>query len=168
MIPSIEKLKAMLRPEEGLRLTAYTDSMGHRTVGYGFNLDRPDAAKRMAALGLSLTAVRSGSWPITEDQAEQLLDYDVRASVTDASDVVGPGVYKMLPEEIQLVLADLTFNVGEGGLMGFKKMIAAVQVGDYVAMAKEMLDSKWAQKQVPARAVRLVLAVLKVATQPAA
>lgn len=162
-LPSIETLKTLLRSEEGYREYPYRDTMGHLTVGIGFNLDRPDAAQRLVAIGLSYAAVRSGTWPISEVQALLLLDYDARVSVTDASDIVGPTIYGDLPEEIQLVLADMRYNMGYGGLAGFKKMITAVRHESFVVMAKEMADSRWAQVQVPARAMGLLLRVLRIA-----
>ena len=52
------------------------------------------------------------------------------------------------------VLIEMCYNLGLSGLAGFKKMLAAVEAGDYKKAAKEMLDSKWAF-QVKGRAVEL-------------
>jgi lysozyme len=48
----------------------------------------------------------------------------------------------------------MAFNMGVRGLLNFKKMLAAVETGQWGVAAKEMLDSTWAH-QVPQRAARL-------------
>jgi lysozyme len=52
------------------------------------------------------------------------------------------------------VLANMTFNMGLGGLAGFHNMLSAVQAGKYDLAAEEMLASKWAV-QVGGRAKKL-------------
>lgn len=44
----------------------------------------------------------------------------------------------------QLAVLDMIFNLGLRGLLGFKKMVKALQVQDYARATHEMLDSKWA------------------------
>jgi len=54
----------------------------------------------------------------------------------------------------QNVLIELCFNIGINRLLGFKKMLAALQKNDYETTATEMLDSKWA-KQVGQRSATM-------------
>jgi lysozyme len=56
------------------------------------------------------------------------------------------------------VLLNMTFNMGIGGLMQFRKFLAALAAGDYKTASSEMLASVWAQ-QVGPRAQRLALQV---------
>ena len=49
----------------------------------------------------------------------------------------------------------MAYQLGVEGVMKFKKMIAALQNGDYDRAADEMADSLWA-KQTPSRAQRLM------------
>lgn len=146
-------LKARLRPEEALRLRAYRDSLGHLTIGYGFLLERPDADRLLSSMGLSPTAVRSGAWPITSQQAEQLLDYTAQCALTDAGDVVGRDAWERLPYDAQLALADMCFQMGAGGLDRFQRMLAALRKTppDFTAALREANDSDW-DRQTPARA----------------
>ena len=56
------------------------------------------------------------------------------------------------------VLVNMAFNMGLGvhgqsGLLGFARMLAAVERGDYDRAAAEMMDSRWA-RQVGPRAHR--------------
>jgi hypothetical protein len=39
-------------------------------------------------------------------------------------------------------------------VLGFRKFCAAMAAGDYETAADEMLDSKWARTDTPARAMR--------------
>lgn len=153
----VDRLKDRLRPEEGgFYARPYRDSRGILTIAYGFNLERFDADTRLKALGLSPTAVKAGAWPLTPQQGEDLLDYDAMGAITDACDVVGVEVWVTLPEDAQLVLADMTYNMGAGGLGAFKKMLAAVRKvpPDWVEMERQMADSQW-DKQVGRRADEL-------------
>ena len=45
-----------------------------------------------------------------------------------------------LPEEIQRVLANMSFQLGRPRLSKFRKMIAAVEMQDYPEMANQMED----------------------------
>lgn len=51
-------------------------------------------------------------------------------------------------------LINMAFQLGIGGLMKFKRMLWAMQHGNYETAYKEALDSRWA-KQTPNRAMRV-------------
>jgi lysozyme len=55
---------------------------------------------------------------------------------------------------VQEVLANMCFNLGLTGLLGFRQTLALLQAGRYGEAAAEMLRSAWAG-QVGARAERL-------------
>ena len=54
----------------------------------------------------------------------------------------------------QRVLLNMCFNLGSGGLLEFRKSLAAMERGDFETAAREMKASKWAT-QVGDRADRL-------------
>ena len=60
-----------------------------------------------------------------------------------------------LPEEVQLILANMMFNMGRTRLSKFKNMNAAVEEGDWNRASQEMMNSRW-YNQVRNRARRLV------------
>jgi lysozyme len=62
---------------------------------------------------------------------------------------------------VQLVIANMMFNLGLPRFSRFKKMIRAIELGDWQSAADEMIDSKWYQ-QVTARARRLEAAMRSV------
>ena len=62
---------------------------------------------------------------------------------------------KISPLPIKLCFYNMAFNLGITRLSKFRKMIAALEVGDYVTAGKEAQDSQW-YNQVGARAERIV------------
>lgn len=117
----LEKVKERLRKEEGLRLKPYRCSAKKLTIGYGRNIEDN---------GISI------------GEAEYLLENDVK-SVIQQLNVKIPWI-NSLTENRQVVLVDMAFNLGIGGLLLFKNTLAMIQRGDYEAAAKAMLQSKWA------------------------
>jgi lysozyme len=124
-------LKDQLKRDESLRLMPYHDSVGKLTIGFGRNLDERG---------------------ISSAEAEMMLENDISETVAEVS--------RALPWALELdqarraVLTNMAFNMGIGGLLGFRKALAAMRRGDWDLAAREMLDSKWAT-QVGARATRL-------------
>jgi GH24 family phage-related lysozyme (muramidase) len=157
----LEPLKKELRPEEGFVATAYYDSRHILTIAYGFNLTRPDADALLTQMGLSPAAVRSGKWPLTRDQGERLLDITARGAIAGAISVIGADAWSRLPDVAKVVLADMEFNMGSGGLGGFHLMLAALrrEPPDYAEAERQMNSSQW-DRQVPARADELEAIIL--------
>jgi len=121
--------------DEGLRLKPYRDSVGKLTIGVGRNLD--DVGVTQAeALALLANDIQNA-----RNHLEQYLPW-------------AGG----LDEVREAALVNMCFNMGIGGLMNFRKFLAALQAGDYKTAAAEMLDSLWAQ-QVGPRAQRLALQI---------
>jgi hypothetical protein len=52
--------------------------------------------------------------------------------------------WREMDEARQGVLLNMAFNMGVPRLMGFKKALGAMSIGDYARAGTEMLDSKWA------------------------
>lgn len=124
-------LQADLTGDEGRRNRIYTDTVGKITGGVGRNL----------------TDV-----PFSDDEIDLMLANDIDRVVRQL-DVNLPW-WKTLSEARQRALANMAFNLGINGLLGFKNTLAAMQRGDYASAADGMLASKWA-RQVGDRAKRL-------------
>lgn len=125
-----DKAAAYVRRYEGFCHLPYKCPTGHLTIGYGHNLEQ----------GISIAA------------AEFILQEDLARAERAVNDAF-PWGWK-LDDARQFVLVDMAFNMGLAGLKGFKKMLSAVEQGDYPTAAREMLNSKWAG-QVGRRAVEL-------------
>jgi GH24 family phage-related lysozyme (muramidase) len=137
----LAQLKEQLERHEGKRNKAYKDSMGHPTIGIGFNLDRPDAKQKVEALKLDLAKVKAGQVTLTEAQIQQLFDADVAQAMTDARALVKN--YNELPEEKKRVVIDMIFNLGAAGFGKFHKLIKALEAEDFAKAALEMRHSAW-------------------------
>lgn len=146
-----ETLKRRLVEEEGKRLFAYRDSVGHPTIGVGFNLDRRDAATLLSRVGTDLGDVLAGK-PLTLDQVDALLDVTVCEAIETARAHV-PGLDAM-PENVQQVIVDLVFNMGWNTLSGFRRFLGYVALHYWREAADALTDSLW-HRQVGSRAVRL-------------
>lgn len=133
------ELIAALKQDEGLRLTAYRDTVGVWTVGYGHAHVDPNTV-----------------W--TREKAEAQLIKDVAEHNAELA-VELPWVEKLDPVR-RRVMQNMAFNLGIGsaasgkGLLGFRNTVEYVRTGQYDRAAAGMLASKWA-KQVKGRAVRL-------------
>ena len=124
-----------LHTEEGLRLRPYRDTVGKLTIGWGRNLTDN---------GISI------------DEATLLLRNDIARHVAEL--VRRQPFVLTLNHVRQIVLADMMFNLGGDGLMGFTAMWGQLRAHDYAGAARDMLNSKWAH-QVGVRAQRLAAAM---------
>lgn len=88
---------------------------------------------------------------LIREEAFALLDNDIAEVVRHLEQV---DEYHALDDARQTVLANMCFNLGFYGLMGFRKMWLALARHDYHEAAKQMLDSRWA-RQVGHRADEL-------------
>lgn len=149
------RLREQLQRDEGLVLHAYRDSEGFLTIGYGHNLDADPVLrdKLLAQAGGDEAAI-----VITQATAERLLDTDI-AIAEDA-------VRRALPWSETLsacrraVLINMAFNMGLGGLLGFRRMLTACEAGDYPLAAAEMRASRW-YGQTGRRAMRLATQMIE-------
>jgi lysozyme len=128
----IERIKERLRRFEGYRKYPYRCPAGYLTIGYGRNLE---------VKGISI------------DEAEMLLNNDVNETIELLLN--GLEFFTMLPEQAQEVLVDMTFNMGFGGVLKFKKFLEALKNKDWEKAAQEMENSLW-YKQTGNRARELV------------
>ena len=142
-----------LASEEGTRLLLYDDSndaligpgtvvRGHPTIGIGRALD---------------------CHGIDEVEAEFLFERDI-ARCRRAIDESLPGV--PLTDGQEFALVSLVFNVGEAGFRSFRRMLGAIQAGNWNLAADELMDSG-AARQLPRRYGEMRDAMLGRLTEPA-
>lgn len=124
-------LAKQLTIDEGLKDKPYLDTVGKLTIGVGRNLHD---------VGLS------------PDEIQYLLGNDIKRVEGDL-DVALPW-WRDMTEARQQVLANMCFNLGVGGLLGFKNTLAAMKAGRYEEAATGMRQSLWA-RQVGERSERL-------------
>ena len=133
-------LKSQLLREEGAESCAYQDSLGYWTIGVGRLIDS-----------------RKGGG-LSNDEIDFLLENDIKTKTREVL-LALPWVPR-LSEPRQAVLIGMAFQMGIGGLLKFKRMLALAENGQYSEAAIEMLLSKWAQQTVK-RAYRMALQMEK-------
>ena len=139
---NIEQLRKELEVDEGVKYEIYNDHLGYPTFGIG-HLVRDSDPEAGAALGT----------PISEDRVIEAFNEDVETVLGDCSILYDD--FDELPEEAQLIIANMMFNLGRPRLSKFKGMKSGVDSRDWNKAADEMIDSAW-YRQVPNRAGRLV------------
>ncbi len=109
---------------------AYPDPAdGRMLIGYGFDAKSNTISKEVATLLLR------------ELQVEIVLQLHEKLPF-----------FRELSPVRQSVLIEMAYQMGIAGLMAFKKTLLLIEGGSFKDAAAEMLDSKWAREDSPARA----------------
>lgn len=135
---NIDKLKKQIIANEGMRKTAYKDTLNNWTIGVGHLIRLPDEEYLLDK-------------ELTDIEVDQILTTDLNQAIDDARKFIDAD---SINEEAFHVVVDMAFNLGLPKLMRFQNFQAALKENDYVKASREMLDSLWA-KQLPNRSKRL-------------
>ena len=139
---NIEQLRKELEVDEGVKYEIYNDHLGYPTFGIG-HLVRDTDPEHGQEIGT----------PVSEDRVIEAFNKDVESVLNDCTILYGD--FSKLPEEAQLIIANMMFNLGRPRLSKFKGMKSGVDSRDWNKAADEMVDSAW-YRQVTNRAERLV------------
>jgi len=139
---NIDQLRMELEYDEGCKYEIYLDHLDLPTFGIGHlvTVDDPEYDQPVG------TAV-------SEERVKEVFEQDVQITIGECKKLYDD--WDDLPEEVQLIIANMMFNMGRPRLSAFKGMKRGVDARDWNAAADEMVDSKWYQ-QVTNRAQRLV------------
>jgi lysozyme len=137
-----DRLREEIAADEGCRMEIYLDHLGLPTMGIGHLLTQDDPEYNYAV-----------GTVITEERVRQLFALDIAVTIEDCR-IIYPD-FEDLPEEAQLVIANMCFQLGRPRLSKFRKMKAAIDERRWNDAADEMVDSRW-HDQTPNRAKRLV------------
>jgi len=149
---NLEQLQKELKRDEGCVNAIYLDHLNLPTCGIGHLITEWDEE-----YGQPVGTV------ISDDRVDELFKKDIKVTLEEC-ETLYPNFHK-LPEEAQLILANMMFNMGRPRLSGFKKMNKAIADGDYLEASLQMEDSRW-YKQVTNRAERLVQRMADLQTFP--
>ena len=140
---NIEQLRKELERDEGVKYEVYLDHLGYPTFGIG-HLITDDDPECGASVGTK----------VDSDRVQEAFETDVESVLSDCERLYVQ--FEHLPEEAQLIIANMMFNMGYTRLNKFKGMKRGVDARNWEAAADEMVDSKW-YDQVTRRADRLVV-----------
>jgi len=137
-----ETLVSELIADEGEVLSIYICTAGHETCGVGHMVRESDPEY---------------GWPvgasITKERSDELLKEDLKTVLNDCEWVITN--FDVLSEEVQLIIANMMFNLGRPRFSKFVKLISAVEAADWGEAARQMEDSRW-HVQLPERSGRLI------------
>ena len=136
-------LQNEIADDEGVKYETYNCSLGHLTGGIGHLITEWDTEYYDKPIGTK----------IPNEQVNEWFENDIQVSIKDCQSLFSN--FESLPEDIQHVLINMSFQLGKPRLSKFKKMIAAVEDMNWEKMADEMQDSTW-RWQTPNRAERLI------------
>ena len=140
---NIDQLREELDQDEGCIYEVYLDHLGYPTFGIGHLITNRD---------------REHDWSVGTDvdewRVEEVFEEDVQTVLSDCEKLYDD-FYK-LPEEAQLIIANMMFNMGYTRLSKFRGMKRGVDSRNWEEAADEMVDSRW-YTQVTNRADRLVV-----------
>jgi lysozyme len=138
---NIAQLREQLKIDEGVKYEIYKDHLGYDTFGIGHLVVKEDSE-----FGKPVGT------KVSEDRVNEVFEKDVQKMIKEAK-ILFPN-FDSLPEEVQQVIVNMTFNMGRPRLSNFKKFISYINESKWEEASKEMLNSAWA-KQVGKRAQRL-------------
>ncbi len=139
---NIEQLRKELELDEGCKHETYLCSQNVVTGGIGHMITEWDDEK-YAEVGVE----------IPDEQVKAWFNKDIETVLSDCELLYDD--FDHLPEEAQLIIANMMFNLGYPRLKKFVGMKAGVDARDWNKAADEMIDSNY-YKQLPNRAGRLV------------
>ena len=137
-----DKLREELAEDEGCKFEIYLDHLGLPTFGIG-HLVKEDDPEYGQPVGT----------PVDEERVRRVFSLDIAVTIEDCRSLYDD--FDELPEEAQLIIANMMFNMGRPRLSKFVGMKREVDARRFDAAADEMVDSRW-HDQVPNRAKRLV------------
>ncbi len=129
-----------IKNHEGLRLKAYKDSLGYPTIGWGH------------------LCVKNEYTEIDEEKAQELFNKDL----IETQFFVGrlfPD-FSQYSENRKTALLDMAFQL-RGNLTHFPKAMAHIKAQEWTEAVCDLLDSLWARKQTPSRAIDNAILLIK-------
>lgn len=152
MTVDVKQVYEEISSDEGKVLHKYLCSEGHPTIGIGHKvLPELDAEEVLLVYGAYDKDVPKEQ-KISEGRCYELFQEDVQVAIGGCQKIYGN--WEDLPQEMQHVLVNMCFQLGQGGLSNFKNFKSAVEDKNWTLAAVEMMDSRWAS-QTPERAIRL-------------
>ena len=139
----MDRLREELKIDEGCKYEVYLDHLGLPTFGIGHLITKDDPENQILRMGT----------PVDEIRVNEVFEQDIHVTLDECRKLFDD--WDKLPEEVQLITANMMFNMGRPRLSKFKKMIQAIRDGDWIEAGNQMQDSRW-YKQVTNRADRLI------------
>jgi lysozyme len=139
---NIEQLREELKEDEGCKYEVYLDHLGLPTHGIGHLITEWDEEYEKPV-----------GTPVSEERVNNCFQSDVHVTIDECKKLYD--TFDDLPEEVQLILCNMMFNMGRPRLSKFLKLNDAIANENWLEASIQMEDSRW-HKQVTNRANRLI------------
>ena len=137
----IERLKEEIKDDEGYKNEIYLDHLSLKTLGVGHLIKETDPEYDLEV-----------GTHIDDERVNELFEEDINVTIDECRKLYYD--FDRLPEEAQLIICNMMYNMGRPRLSRFHKMKRAVENRDWKEASNQMKDSKW-YRQVTNRADRL-------------
>ena len=146
-----QKLLESIKKHEGVRLSAYRDTLGILTIGAGCITYPCDMTigNRTVSAGDEVEE----DDVITRQQADMMMEMHLSYAIEDLQNNL-PWV-NFLPEPAKEALTEMVYQLGISRFMRFEKMLAAVRQRKWGKASWEAIDSRW-YKQTPVRVLHVI------------
>ena len=139
---NIDRLRVEIEKDEGCKYEVYLDHLGLATFGIGHLVTEWDEEYDKPV-----------GTEVSEARVNNCFQTDIYGTVRECKKLYDN--FDEIPEEAQLILCNMMFNMGRPRLSNFKNMNKAIAEEDWFEAAVQMEDSRW-YKQVTNRAERLI------------
>ena len=137
----IEILKKELIQDEGVKYEVYLDHLGYKTFGIGHLCKATDPENDFDV-----------GQEVSKERVDECFLADIEQVIEDCTILYDE--FYTLPDEAQLIIANMMFNLGRPRLSKFIRMRENVIKSNWKSAEEEMRNSRWFD-QVPNRAERL-------------
>ena len=115
----------LIKISEGFRSCTYKDSVGIKTICYGYNLERSCAPADIKSVGGDYDAVMAGGC-LSQSQCDSLLNKEIVSARNGEKAIYGN---KISCQCATSVLVDMTYNLGQAGLASFYTFNSLMEQG---------------------------------------
>ena len=137
----LEILKKELIEDEGVKYEVYLDHLGYKTFGIGHLCKATDQENDFEV-----------GQEVSKERVDECFLADIEQVIEDCTILYDE--FYTLPDEAQLIIANMMFNLGRPRLSKFVRMRENVINYNWKSAEEEMRNSRWFD-QVPNRAERL-------------
>ena len=130
-----KQMETELIRDEGVRYSAYQDSLGLWTIGVGRLID----------------AQRGGR--LSQDEVELLLRHDIENCISDVE--TEPWYRACKTDHQRRAIVNMRFQLGSRGVRTFKTSLSLIAAGKFREAGASLRKSLW-YKQTPERAERVI------------
>jgi GH24 family phage-related lysozyme (muramidase) len=171
-VSSMDNFKGIIGPlignikrREDFREYSYKDNGPQKanTIGYGFNLDKPNAAGSLKSAGIeaSVEDLIAGNARITKEQADNLMRIELPNFKKNAINWLGVTHWNNLAQNQKNALIDMSYNMGGNftAAGNWPKLKQAIIEGDRFGISSEIIGTDYAS-QVGDRAMENTFALM--------